>query len=101
MTAVLDFISVNFVRDYPCVRPYILFYIHGQAIWLFFSYVNITKIINSKWPLNGHFEIFCCQKLIRSLADVAEHICQINRRFDENLPLKCANEHFLISDHTN
>ena len=28
----LDFISAKFVMDYSCVRPYILFYIHGPAI---------------------------------------------------------------------
>ena len=32
LSAILDFISAKFVMDYPCVRPYILFYIHGPAI---------------------------------------------------------------------
>ena len=29
---ILDFISAKFVMGYPCVRHYILFYIHGPAI---------------------------------------------------------------------
>ena len=32
LAAILDFISVKFVMGYPCVRHYILFYIHGPAI---------------------------------------------------------------------
>ena len=43
--AILDFTSAKFVMGYPCVRPYILFYIHGPAILLFLSYVNITKLL--------------------------------------------------------
>ena len=39
-----DFISAKFVMDFPCVRPYILFYIDGPAILHFFRYVNITKL---------------------------------------------------------
>ena len=39
-----DFISAKFIMDFPCVRPYILFYIHGPAILHFFRYVNITKL---------------------------------------------------------
>ena len=31
------FFSVNFVMGYPCVRHYILFYIHGQVILHFLS----------------------------------------------------------------
>ena len=27
------FFSVKFVMGYPCVRHYILFYIHGPVIW--------------------------------------------------------------------
>ena len=37
LVAVLDFITVKFVMCYPCVRHYILFYIHGPAILLFFA----------------------------------------------------------------
>ena len=32
LAAILDFISAKFVMGYPCVRQYILFYIHGPAI---------------------------------------------------------------------
>ena len=35
LAAILDFISAKFVMGYPCVRPYILFYIYGPAILLF------------------------------------------------------------------
>ena len=31
-SAILNFISAKFVMGYPCVRPNILFYIHGPAI---------------------------------------------------------------------
>ena len=47
--AILDFISGKFVMGYPCVGPYILFYIHGPAILHFFElrkYHKITKIQN-------------------------------------------------------
>ena len=47
--AILDFISAKFVMGYPYVRPYILFYIHGPAILLFFElhkYHKITQIQN-------------------------------------------------------
>ena len=45
----LDFISAKFVMGYPCVRPYILFYIHGPAILHFFvKKVNITKSLKFK-----------------------------------------------------
>ena len=43
--AILDLTTAKFVMGYPCVRPYILFYIHGPAILLFFSSVNITKLL--------------------------------------------------------
>ena len=32
LAAILDFISAKFVMGYPCVIPYVLFYIHGPAI---------------------------------------------------------------------
>ena len=47
------------------------------------------------------FEIVWSQKVIRSLADIAEHIGQIKRRSDDNFFLKCANEHFIVSGHSN
>ena len=36
LAAILDFITAKLVMGYPCVRHYILFYIHGPAILLFF-----------------------------------------------------------------
>ena len=35
LAAILDFIGAKFVMGYPCVRHYILFYIHGPAILQF------------------------------------------------------------------
>ena len=51
---------------------------------------------NSKWPLNGHIEIVCSRKLIRSLPDIAEHICQIKKGSDGNFFLKRTNELFSL-----
>ena len=31
---ILNFISAKFIMGYPCVSLYILFYIHGPAIFL-------------------------------------------------------------------
>ena len=45
LAAILDFISVKFVMGYPCVRHYILLYIHGPAISLFFELGKYHKII--------------------------------------------------------
>ena len=36
LAAILDFISAKSVMGYPCMRHYILFYIHGPAILHFF-----------------------------------------------------------------
>ena len=36
LVAILDFITAQIVMGYPCVRHYILFYIHGPVILLFF-----------------------------------------------------------------
>ena len=36
LAAILDFITAKFVMGYPCVRHYILFYIHDPAILHFF-----------------------------------------------------------------
>ena len=69
-------LSVKFVMGYPCGRPYILLYLHGAAILLFFwSYINITKL----FKIAAKRSFFNCflTKLIRSGADIAEHICQI------------------------
>ena len=43
-----DFISAKFVMGYPCVRPYILFYIHGPAILHFFELLKYHKITQIK-----------------------------------------------------
>ena len=48
LAAILDFISVKFVMGYPCVRPYILFYIHGPAILHFFELCKYNKITQNK-----------------------------------------------------
>ena len=50
---------------------------------------------------SGHFEIVRSQKLIRSLIDIAKHICQIKKRSDRNSLLKGANEHFFVSGRSN
>ena len=57
---------------------------------LFLCYVNITKLLN-------YFEIICSQKLIRSLADIAEHICQIERKSPGNVFLKRTDESLLVA----
>ena len=36
LATILDFISAKFVMGYPCVSHYILFYMHGPAIFAFF-----------------------------------------------------------------
>ena len=33
-SAILDFILAKFIMGYPCVSPYILFYMYGPAILL-------------------------------------------------------------------
>ena len=35
-SAILDFISAKCIMGYPCVSPYILFYMHGPSILLLF-----------------------------------------------------------------
>ena len=52
-SVILDFISAKFVMSYPCVRPYILLYNHGLAIFgIVFElrkYHKITQIQNVSW----------------------------------------------------
>ena len=36
LAAIFDFITAKIVMGYPCLRQYILFYIHGPAILHFF-----------------------------------------------------------------
>ena len=37
LAAILDFITAKFVMGYPCVRHYILFYIHGSKNVIIYS----------------------------------------------------------------
>ena len=53
-SANLDFISVKFAMGYPCVRPYILFYI---SFALFLSYLNITKLLTIKMAAKLSFSV--------------------------------------------
>ena len=99
--AILNFISAKFVMGCHCVRPSISFYIHGPAICIFLSHLNITKLLKFKMAVKRPFLNFCSQKGIRSLAGIAEHICQIKRRSDETCFLKRVNEHFFVSGHSN
>ena len=71
-----------------------------QPFCIFLSHLNITKLLKFKMAAKRPFLIFCSQKGIRSLADIAEHICQIKRRSDGNCFLKRANEHFFVSGHS-
>ena len=51
MAAILDSINVKFVMGYHCVRPFLLFYIHGPANLHFFEslkYHKITQIQNGR-----------------------------------------------------
>ena len=51
MAPILNIISAKFVMGYHCVRPFILFYIHGPAILHFFEslkYHKITQIQNGR-----------------------------------------------------
>ena len=56
-SAILKFISAKCVMGYPCVSPYILFYMHGPAILfaLFLSCVNITTLLKSKMAAGPPF----------------------------------------------
>ena len=47
----LDFISAKFVMGYPCVSPYILFYMHVQLFCFVFElhkYHKINQIQNGR-----------------------------------------------------
>ena len=61
--ATLDFICAKFVMGYTCGRHFVLYSLSKYFV-LFLSYVNITKYSNSIWPLSGHFEIVCSQRLM-------------------------------------
>ena len=43
-----------------------------------------------------HLKIVCSRKVIRSLTDIAVHICQIKRRSAGNFFLKNANNYFFV-----
>ena len=43
----MGFFGVKFVMGYPCVRHYILFYIHGPVI-LHFELIKYYKIENGR-----------------------------------------------------
>ena len=48
--------NAKFVMGYPCVRYYILFYIHGPGILHFIaSQVNITKLLKFKMATKRPF----------------------------------------------
>ena len=47
------------------------------------------------------FNLFCPQKVIRFLADIAKHICQISIRSDGILFPKRANEHLFVRGASN
>ena len=102
-SAILNFISAKFVMVVLCESLHFVLYAWCSYFALFLSYVNITKLLKFflKWPLNGHFKIVWSQKLFRSLADIAVHICQIKRRSAGNVFLKRANEYFFVSGPSN
>ena len=72
-----------------------------QLFCIFWGFLNITKLLKFKMAAKRPFFHFCSQKGIRSLADIAENICQIKRISDVNCFLKRANEHFFVSGHSN
>ena len=47
MAAILNFISVKFVMDYPCVRSFVL-YSWSHHFAYFLSYLNITEFLKLK-----------------------------------------------------
>ena len=82
-SAILDSNYTKFVMGQPFVR-----YSGSSYFALFFRYSNDL------------FEIACAKKLITSLPDIAEHICQI-KRYAGNFFLKYADEHFFVSHNSN
>ena len=48
LVAILDFISAKYLMGYHCVRPYILFYIHGPVILHFFELRRYKKLCKFK-----------------------------------------------------
>ena len=80
---------------YPCVGPYILFYVHGPAILLCFWVAWILQnYSSSKWPLDSHLKMVRSQKLIRSLT----HSCPyLPNKKKICFFLKCANKYSLVN----
>ena len=56
-----------------------------QLFCIFLSHLNITKLLKFKIVAKRPFLNCGSQKRIRSLADIAEHICHIKRICDGNL----------------
>ena len=80
--ATLDFISAKIVMGYP------------------FCFIFMVQIFCIVFELHKHRKItesVRSQKLFRSLADIAEHICQIKRKSDANFFPNRVNDHFFIS----
>ena len=83
---------------YSCASPYIVSIFMVQ---LFFFVLGLRKYHKiTQIQINGHFEIVCSQKLIRSLADIAVHICQIKISAG-NFFLKRVSEYFFVSGPSN
>ena len=79
-----------------CESLHFVLYAWSSYLALILSRVNITKSLKFKMPLESHFLIVCSQKLIRSLTDIAVHICQIKTKSAGNFFLKCATSIFLL-----
>ena len=97
-SAISNFISVKFFMVVLCESLHFVLYAWCSYFALFLSYLNITKLLRL---LNSHFKIVCSQKLIRSLADIAVHICQIKRISAGNFFLERANEYFFVHGPSN
>ena len=69
-----------------------------QANLVFFEFSKYHKINKIQ---NGHLtailKLFAPKQLIRSLADIAVHICQIKKGSDGNFFLKRANELLFVA----
>ena len=80
-----------------CKTLHFVLYSWSSYFAFFFSYVYILKLLKFKMAALRPFWRCFLTKLIRSLADIAEHTYQIQRRSDGNFFLKRANEHFFVS----
>ena len=101
-SAILNCISAKFFMVVLCESLHFVLYAWCSYFALFLSYINITKLLKFIMAaINGHFKIVCSQKLIRSLADIDVHICQIKRISAGIFFLKRANEYFFVSSPSN